>query len=252
MGALHAGHLSLINESEKNCDLSIVSIFVNPAQFSPTEDFTAYPRTIDGDIEQLKNIGVDVLFLPSEELLYPTSFSTFINEELVSIGLEGKSRPGFFRGVSTIVLKLFNIIRPDVAYFGKKDIQQLRVVEKIVKDLNVAVKIIGMDTVREASGLAMSSRNQYFSKEKKLELGVIYSALRIGEKEVLRGITNPDLIKNSIKEELLKIKNIKIDYIEIGSLEDLKSVKTINQSIIISLAVWVDGTRLIDNIEVNL
>ena len=171
---------------------------------------------------------------------------------MVSIGLEGKSRPGFFRGVSTIVLKLFNIIRPDVAYFGKKDIQQLRVVQKIVNDLNVAVKIVGMDTVREASGLAMSSRNQYFSKEKRLELGAIYGALRIGEKEVLRGVANPELIKNSIKEELLKIKNIKIDYIEIGSLEELKSVKTINQSIIISLAVWVDGTRLIDNIEVNL
>ena len=252
MGALHAGHLSLINESKKNCDLSVVSIFVNPAQFSPSEDFSSYPRMIDGDIEELKNIGADALFLPSKDDLYPANFSTFVNEGLMSVGLEGKSRPGFFKGVSTIVLKLFNIVRPDVAYFGKKDIQQLRVVQKIVKDLNVAVKIIGMDTIRSGPGLAMSSRNQYFSKEKKIELGQIYGALRIGKKEVLRGINNPELIKNSIKEALLKIKNIKIDYIEIGGLQDLKRVKIIDQSVIISLAVWVDGTRLIDNIEVNL
>jgi len=252
MGALHKGHLSLIGESKKNCDLSVVSIFVNPTQFSPAEDFSDYPRTIDQDIEKLKNIGADVLFLPSKDNLYQKDFSTYINEEFISVGLEGKSRPHFFKGVSSVVLKLFNIIRPNVAYFGKKDIQQLRVVQKIVKDLNVSVKIVGVDTVREKSGLAMSSRNQYFSKEKRLELGLIYDALKVGETEILRGSSNPDLIKKSIEKALLKIKSLKIDYIEIGDTQNLKSLKTINQSAIISLAVWINGTRLIDNIEVNL
>ena len=252
MGALHKGHLSLIGESKKNCDLSVVSIFVNPTQFSPAEDFSDYPRTIDQDIEKLKNIGADVLFFPSKDNLYQKDFSTYINEEFISFGLEGKSRPHFFKGVSSVVLKLFNIIRPNVAYFGKKDIQQLRVVQKIVKDLNVTVKIVGVDTVREKSGLAMSSRNQYFSKEKRLELGLIYDALKVGETEILGGTSNPDLIKKSIEKVLLKIKNLKIDYIEIGDTQHLKSLKTINQSAIISLAVWINGTRLIDNIEVNL
>ena len=147
---------------------------------------------------------------------------------------------------------MFNIIKPNVAYFGKKDIQQLKVVQKIVKDLNVSVKIVGVDTVREKSGLAMSSRNQYFSKEKRIELGLIYDALKVGETEILNGTSNPDIIKRSIKKALLKIKNLKIDYIEIGDTQNLKSLKTINQSAIISLAVWINGTRLIDNIEVNL
>ena len=252
MGALHKGHLSLIGESKKNCDLSVVSIFVNPTQFSPAEDFSDYPRMIDQDIEKLKNIGADVLFLPTKDSLYQKDFSTYINEEFVSAGLEGKSRPHFFKGVSSVVLKLFNIIKPNVAYFGKKDIQQLKVVQKIVKDLNVSVKIVGVDTVREKSGLAMSSRNQYFSKEKRIELGLIYDALKVGEKEILSGTSNPDIIKKSIKKALLKIKNLKIDYIEIGDTQNLKSLKTINQSAIISLAVWINGTRLIDNIEVNL
>jgi len=251
MGAIHSGHLSLIKESKLNCDLSVVSIFVNPAQFGPDEDYDSYPRKLQKDISLLKNLNIDVLFLPSKETFYPENFSTYVNEENISIRLEGRSRPHFFKGVMTVVIKLLNVVNPNCAYFGKKDIQQLRVIQKMVKDLNIDVEILGLETVREPHGLAMSSRNNYFSNNRRSELGAIFNALKSGEKAILTGNTDPVEIKKIVEKKLLEIKDIKIDYIDIGSFVDLKSVKTINNNIIISLAVWVDGIRLIDNIQVS-
>ncbi len=252
MGSLHDGHLSLIRESKLNCDLSVVSIFVNPTQFGPTEDYDSYPRKLQEDISLLKNLNVDVLFLPSNESFYPKKFSTYVDEEKLSIILEGKSRPQFFKGVMTVVIKLLNIIKPNYAYFGKKDMQQLKVIQKMVEDLNIDVKIFGLETVREPSGLAMSSRNDYFSIKRRGELGTVFNALKAGEGAILSGNRDSVEIKNIIKKKLLEIKNIQIEYVDIGDFSDLKSVKTINNSVVISLAVLVDGVRLIDNLEVFL
>jgi len=251
MGALHAGHFSLIKGSKSDCDFTVVSIFVNPAQFSPKEDFNSYPRNLEEDIVALKSLDVDVLFLPSNTDFYPADYSTYVEEVELSKTLEGLSRPHFFKGVVTVVLKLFNIIKPTSAYFGKKDVQQLKIIEKIVKDLNIDIDILGLDTIREKSGLAMSSRNFYFSNNRREELGSIYESLKYGKRESVSGNKNSESIKKIIMEKLLETDGIKIDYIDIGDFHSLKSLEKIDRKVIISLAVFVDGVRLIDNIDVD-
>ena len=191
--------------------------------------------------------------MPNKSELYPDGYSTYAKEKFLSKNLEGTSRPHFFKGVATIVIKLLNIVEPHFSYFGKKDFQQLRVIEKIVTDLNINVNIVGCETIRESSGLAMSSRNQYFSNKKRGDLGIIYDSLKKAKIRVLGGEKKSSIIKKQIENQLLEqIENVCIDYIEISDSKWLQSVDSIDEKIIISLALTIDGVRLIDNIEINL
>jgi len=252
MGSLHDGHLSLIKKSKKQCDLTVVSIFVNPAQFSPSEDLDSYPRDLESDRLLLKNLNVDVLFLPNKGLLYPKNYSTYVEEKLLSRGLEGEARPTFFKGVATIVVKLFNIIKPNFAYFGEKDIQQLKVIKKTVRDLNIDTQIVKGGTIREKNGLAMSSRNQYLSKKNLKELGIIYESLNCAKTLILNGGRTGTLIKKVVKEKLKNIKGLEIDYIEINCSETLKKLEIVDRDVVVSLAVLINGVRLIDNLEIKI
>ena len=252
MGSLHDGHLSLIKKSKQQCDLTVVSIFVNPAQFSPNEDFNSYPRSLEKDTRLLKNLNIDVLFLPNENLLYPKNYSTYVEEKMLSRGLEGESRPTFFKGVATVVIKLFNIIKPHFAYFGEKDMQQLRVIKKIVSDLNIDIQIIKGKTIREKNGLAMSSRNQYLQKKDIKGLGIIYDSLNYVKKLILNGEQNGAFIKREIKENLNSFKGLEVDYVEINCSETLEKIEIIDKSVVVSLAVFINGVRLIDNLEVKI
>ena len=250
MGALHEGHLSLIKQSLETCNHTVVSVFVNPKQFAPNEDFDSYPRDLNKDTSALESLGVDVLFLPDDKIIYPDNFSTYVEENSLSARLESSSRPHFFKGVLTVVLKLFNIVSPQSVFFGKKDYQQFRLVEKIVKDLNLDISVVGGETIREEGGLAMSSRNVAFTKIDLQNLGVIYTSLKMAKDRVSLGEKEPSIIKTLIKETLLTLNGLTIDYIEITDIQNLSIVETINQSVLISLAVYFKNVRLIDNIEV--
>tara|TARA_B100001559_G_scaffold289581_1_gene268017 strand:- start:292 stop:1068 length:777 start_codon:yes stop_codon:yes gene_type:complete len=252
MGALHEGHLSLIKKSKKSCDNTVVSIFVNPKQFSPNEDFKVYPRNLDKDVFCLERCDVDALFFPDEKMIYPKNFSTYVDESLLSLGLEGCSRPHFFKGVLTVVLKLFNIISPQSVFFGKKDYQQLRLIQKMVEDLNLNISVVGCETIRERGGLAMSSRNEVFSSEEKEALGVIYSSLSAAKKEILSGKRDVLAVKKFIEKILLGLAGVRVDYIDITDIERLVSVEKISEDSLISLAVFFKDIRLIDNIEVKI
>ena len=250
MGALHEGHLSLVKQSLDACNHTVVSIFVNPKQFAPNEDFDSYPRDLNTDRSALETLGVDVLFLPDETIIYPDNFSTYVEENMLAKGLESLSRPHFFKGVLTVVLKLLNIVNPQSVFFGKKDYQQFRLVEKMVEDLNLDINVVGGETVREKSGLAMSSRNAAFTKKELQNLGIIYTALKMAKDRVGLEEKDASIIKTLIKETLLTLNGLTIDYIEITDIKNLSAVKTINQSVLISLAVYFKNVRLIDNIEV--
>ena len=252
MGALHNGHLSLIKKSLLSCDNTVVSIFINPKQFSPYEDFKSYPRTIDRDISYLESLGVHALFLPSKKLIYPDNFSTYVEECLLAKGLESSSRPHFFKGVLTVVLKLFNIVSPQSVFFGKKDYQQFRLIEKMVEDLNLSISVVGCETIRERGGLAMSSRNECFTDKEKEYLGIIYHSLSAAKKDVLSGQRDALFVKNFIEKSLLGLEGIKIDYIEITDIQNLVSIKKISGDSLISLAVFFKNVRLIDNVEIKI
>tara|TARA_B100001758_G_C18351062_1_gene579921 strand:- start:268 stop:1134 length:867 start_codon:yes stop_codon:yes gene_type:complete len=254
MGALHEGHLSLIRTSKKECQKTIVSVFVNKLQFSPNEDFNTYPRFIEKDIQQLENEEVDVLFCPDTEELCPDDLSFQINETKIAHELEGASRSHFFSGVCLIVLKLFNIVQPSRVYFGEKDIQQLYVIQKMIKDFNMSIQLIGCPTVREKNGLAMSSRNQYLSTNEKEEAAILYQALTSGRKEILEGERDVKSIINMISEKIAN-KNIRIDYLEIRDLATFDKIKDdilkptwYKQPIVIVAAVYYKKVRLIDNV----
>ena len=249
MGALHEGHLSLIKTSINLCKHTAVSIFLNPTQFSPSEDLETYPNNIDKDINLLSNYDIDCIFIPQIKELYLKDFKTFINVEGLSNLLEGKSRPHFFRGVTTILVKLFNIIDPNFVFFGQKDAQQLRIVKQLVKDLNYRINIISCPIIRENSGLAMSSRNQYLSLVDKNKASIIFKSLKIAEQSLLSGEKKVNIIKNIIKKKLLEEKLLTIDYISIADKETLDEiVNTIESDILISIAVYIKDIRLIDNI----
>ena len=252
MGALHEGHLSLVKKSLDSCNHTVVSLFVNPKQFSPDEDFGSYPRDLAQDQSALESLGVDVLFLPDDKIIYPDNFSTYVEEKVLSKGLEGLSRPHFFKGVLTVVLKLFNIINPQSVFFGKKDYQQFQLVEKMVEDLNLNINVVGGETIREKSGLAMSSRNEAFIDQEIQSLEIIYQSLKMGKDRILLGEKDTSIIKNLVQNTLLTLKGLTIDYIEITDLKNLSSLETINQSVLISLAVCFKNVRLIDNIEVMI
>lgn len=249
MGALHEGHLSLARRSKEENDRTIVSIFVNPAQFGPNEDFQKYPRDIEGDLIKLSASHVDAVFMPDNNEMYPEGFSISIDIGGVGKVLCGASRPGHFNGVATVVAKLFNIVMPDRAYFGQKDFQQTVVIKKLVKELNFATDIVVCPTVRESDGLAMSSRNAYLSEDERKASVILYKALKLGEELIRSG--GPD-DKSSIKKELetlIKTEPLAaIIYIDIVNATDLKSQQKILLPAAICLAVKIGNIRLIDNI----
>lgn len=249
MGYLHKGHLSLVKEAKKNNDVTFVSIFVNPTQFAPNEDLDKYPRDIERDEELLKREGVDFLFYPTVENMYPDGFQTYVSVENLTQVLEGASRPTHFRGVTTVVSKLFNITKPHRAYFGKKDAQQLIVIKKMVEDLNFDVEIVGLPIVRESDGLAMSSRNKYLNKKEREEAVCLYKSLQKAKEMIDKGTNDAETIKQEMRKIIEKYEIPKIDYISINSLSELKELKKIEKdNTLISLAVFVGKTRLIDNL----
>ena len=241
MGALHEGHLSLIKNARKEADIVIVSIFVNPTQFGPKEDYKKYPRTFSKDVKLLKEIGVDYVFSPKVKDMYPDGFSTYIFEDDLSNCLCGKSRPGHFNGVLTVVLKLFNIVQPDIAYFGQKDYQQLVMIKKMVKDLNLPIKIRILPTKRDKNGLALSSRNSYLSDKKYNEALSLYKMLKIVKKT--RSLSEG-------KRNIKKVKLKKLDYLIAVDSKTLKPVKKIKKGNVVLIAAKVGKTRLIDNVIV--
>jgi len=252
MGALHDGHLSLVKKSMEDNDITVVSIFVNPTQFGPEEDFDQYPRDLEGDIKKLSSYDLDCIFLPDNKEMYPDGISTSINIGVAGDILCGVSRPGFFNGVATVVEKLFNIIMPDRAYFGQKDFQQTVVIRELVRERNLNIDIAVCPIIREDDGLAMSSRNVYLSSEERNSALIIYKALQHAELILSEGMENANSVKIEI-EKLIKSEPLaKIEYIEIVNPRDLKSLTVINEPAIICIAVSIGRTRLIDNLMVNI
>ena len=251
MGNLHDGHICLVKEAKKVADRVVVSIFVNPTQFSPGEDFAAYPRTPGDDAEKLRMAGVDMLFMPTVNVVYPENATTFVEVPGLSDELCGKFRPGHFRGVATVVFKLFNMVQPDVALFGEKDWQQLTVIRRMVGDLNMPLRIIGVPTVREASGLAMSSRNAYLSAEETRLAAVLYQALLSAKAALQAGDRNYAAIEQAQAERLSQ-DGFKVDYFAIRRSHDLLTPKPEDRDFAILVAARLGRARLIDNITLSL
>lgn len=248
MGALHEGHLKLVKESKKNNDITVVSIFVNPAQFLPREDLAKYPRPFKNDRELLEKEKVDFLFYPKKELLYPLGFQSFVTPNKLASIFEGKSRPGHFTGVATIVLKLFNLIQPTHSYFGQKDYQQCVVIEQIVTDLNLQIKIIVVPTVRDSDGLALSSRNIFLNEQERFQAISLYQSLLLAKKLFIKENRNVLSIKKEVKNFLHKFNLIHLDYFEICDPENLIPLKIISKKSVIVIAAYCGKTRLIDNL----
>jgi pantoate--beta-alanine ligase len=252
MGALHYGHLSLVRAARKNCDFVVVSIFVNPTQFGPKEDFKKYPRPFSQDKRLLEKEKADLVFFPSAAEMYSKDFSTYIEEAYLSEPLCGARRPGHFRGVCTVVAKLFNIIEPDIAYFGQKDYQQACVIKRMVRDLNFPVNVKIFPTSREKSGLAMSSRNAYLDRKVEDDALVLFESLKLAKKLVKEGERDPKKIINKIRKLIISIKNAKIDYVEIVDAQSLRPVDKIRAKVAVVLAVYIGKTRLIDNVLIDV
>lgn len=248
MGYLHDGHLSLVKRSKEENDITVVSIFVNPIQFGPGEDFDRYPRDEEGDFKKLIEAGVDYAFVPSVEEMYPEKQLTYVEVKEISEPMCGRFRPGHFTGVATVVAKLFNIVLPDRAYFGKKDYQQLKVIQKMVKDLNFPVEIVACETVREADGLAMSSRNAYLSDEERKKASKIYEALNRAKELYQSGVRDVDFLIDETKKQLDRIEGFKVQYVELRDAETLEELKVVDRPAVLAVAVFVGKARLIDNI----
>jgi pantoate--beta-alanine ligase len=251
MGYLHEGHLSLVREARKMADIAVVSIFVNPAQFAPGEDFENYPRDITRDAEMLAGENVDFVFVPKTEEMYPEKYLTYVSVRELGEKLEGVTRPLHFEGVTTVVMKLFHIVDPHFAFFGQKDAQQLVIVRKMVRDLNMDVEIIRVPIVREADGLAMSSRNVYLSPEQRVAAPVLFKALQHAQGLIEKGERKTKTILKAMRELIEQEPLAKIDYISATDLVELKDLKSIKGKCLISLAVYFGTTRLIDNIIIE-
>ncbi len=247
MGYLHEGHQSLIEKAVKENDRVVVSVFVNPMQFGENEDFDSYPRDIDRDSEICEKAGCSVIFNPDISEMYGEYFSSFVNMNTLPQRLCGKSRPIHFKGVCTVVTKLFNIVCPDRAYFGQKDAQQLAIIKRMVSDLNFNINIIGCPIVREEDGLAKSSRNTYLNAEERKAAVVLSRSLKIGKSLMENGEKSAEKIISAVKEEINKEKLAKIDYIEIVDMNRLQPVNEINCQVLVAIAVYIGKTRLIDN-----
>jgi len=247
MGYLHEGHLALVRRVKELSDKVVVSIFVNPIQFAPGEDYQRYPRDLERDKALLEKEGVDVLFSPKAQEMYPPGFQTYVEVKELSSGLCGRYREGHFLGVATVVLKLFNIVQPDIAVFGEKDYQQLKVIQRMVQDLNLDVKIISHPTVREEDGLAMSSRNTYLSPEERKSAIALYKALNLAEELINQGERRVATLKEKLKEFIESYPYTKFQYIEFVHPETLKEVERVDEPTLLALAVFVGKARLIDN-----
>lgn len=248
MGYLHDGHLSLIKKSVSENDVTVVSVFVNPTQFAPNEDFKTYPRDLNRDAALAESVGADAVFHPEPEEMYPDGYHTYISVEKLTEVLCGVSRPTHFRGVTTVVAKLFNIARADRAYFGQKDAQQLAVVRRMVADLNMNIEIVGCPIVRESDGLALSSRNVFLSPDERSQALVLYKSLRTAKGLLEGGERSAARIRAEIERVIKTAPLADIDYIEIVRYDDLTAVETIDCKVLIALAVRFGKTRLIDNI----
>ena len=251
MGYLHEGHKSLIDAARKENDRVVVSIFVNPMQFGPKEDLASYPRDLDKDAKLCEAAGVDVIFHPEPEEMYTPQFCSYVDMNGLTTELCGKTRPTHFRGVQTVVLKLFHIVTPDRAYFGQKDAQQLAVIKRMVTDLNVDVQIIGCPIIREEDGLAKSSRNTYLSPEERKAALVLSRSVFLGEKMVKEGERDCKKVIAAMTEEIEKEPLAKIDYVKIVDLSTMQQIDTIEHGILAAMAVYIGKTRLIDNFMIE-
>lgn len=252
MGALHAGHLSLVRMCRRLSDYVVVSIFVNPTQFGPGEDLASYPRNLRKDCQLLAGEGVDVAFCPSVKTMYPAGACTWVEVSGLTDGLCGRFRPGHFRGVATVVAKLFNLVRPNVAVFGQKDAQQLAVIRRMNRDLGFGVKIVAAPTVREPDGLAMSSRNSYLSPEERRQASVLRRALLLARGLVRAGERNPNRIKAEMRKLIERESEARIQYIECFDADGFVALDRLRGRVLIALAVHLGRTRLIDNITLRV
>lgn len=252
MGALHDGHLSLVREARRMCEVVIVSIFVNPTQFGPNEDYERYPRDLTKDTTLLADYNVDYIFAPSVDEIYPKGFSTYVTVEGLSDQLEGAARPGHFRGVATVLTILFNIIRPDFAFFGQKDAQQTVVVKRLVRDLAFDTEIVVLPTVREASGLALSSRNAYLNEEERRAAAVLYRALTRAEQAYINGERSARKLIEIVGAEVATEPRVRLDYVSVNDADTLEKLdKLDDHTALLSLAAYVGSTRLIDNVVLH-
>jgi pantoate--beta-alanine ligase len=248
MGFLHEGHISLLRDARQTCDTVAVSIFVNPTQFGPNEDLSRYPRDIEGDRRKCGASGVDILFMPEDKEMYPEKPTVFINVEGISDILEGAIRPGHFRGVATVVAKLFHIVKPNKAFFGQKDFQQCVVIKRMAKGLNMDVDIIVRPTVREKDGLAMSSRNVYLNADERYAAAVLYRALFAARDLYTAGAKEPEKLRQKMRAVILAEHGVGIDYAEVADPETLATLSTARDSMILLVAARLGKTRLIDNL----
>jgi pantoate--beta-alanine ligase len=247
MGYFHEGHLSLMREGRRHAEALIISIFVNPTQFAPREDFQAYPRDLNRDVDLAESVGVDVIFAPEADRMYQEGYQTYVELEALATRLCGASRPGHFRGVATVVTKLFNIVKPHVALFGQKDYQQLTIIRRLVQDLNLAIRIIGVPTVREADGLAMSSRNNYLSPDERGSAVSLYQSIQLARERVRQGVREAEQLIAEASGLIQSHPHTRIDYVTLCDPETLEGVQRVDRPSLMALAVWVGRTRLIDN-----
>jgi pantoate--beta-alanine ligase len=248
MGYLHQGHLSLVKEAKRRSDVVVASIFVNPIQFGPSEDFQRYPRDLNRDKNLLQEAKCDILFFPSQKEIYPEGFLTYANVEEITRRLEGASRPGHFKGVVTVVAKLFNIVLPDLAFFGQKDAQQLLIIKRMAADLNFPIEIVTCPTVRDRNGLALSSRNTYLNSDEYRQALSLSEALQKAKDLIRLGEKDPRVVTNSMREVIQKNPSARIEYLALTDPKELKPVDKIQKDVLISMAVRIGTTRLIDNI----
>ena len=252
MGALHEGHISLLRHARAECSKVFASIFLNPAQFGPNEDLSKYPRTFEADVAKLEAAGVHVLFAPEPKEMYPAGFSTYVAVEGLSERLEGKSRPGHFRGVATVVLKLFEIVQPHFAFFGRKDAQQVRILQRMAHDLNLDVELQVCPIVREPDGLALSSRNAYLNGEERRAATVLHRALQAAGREIAANVRDAQTLQKAVFEVLEKERLARADYVEVVDAESFETVARIgSRPVYILLAVFIGKTRLIDNLLIE-
>ena len=250
MGFLHEGHLSLMRKAREENDVVVVSIFVNPTQFGPAEDLARYPRDAEGDLAKCGSAGADILFMPQAPEMYPEKPVVFVTVEGISDILEGAIRPGHFRGVATVVAKLFHIVKPHKAYFGQKDFQQCAVIKRMVRGLDLDVDVVVLPTVREPDGLALSSRNSYLSSEERWKAAALYRALKAGEELVRSGVHEPEKVRQKMRAVLLQEKGVEVDYAEVADPETLNPLDVMRDRMVLLVAARIGSTRLIDNLLV--
>ena len=252
MGALHDGHRSLVRAARRDCDMVVVTIFVNPTQFGPAEDLDNYPRTFEADLAVCEEEGTDYVFAPADDAMYPEGAATWVTVDGVTEGLCGANRPGHFRGVTTVVAKLFNIVQPDRAYFGEKDYQQLTAIKKMTVDLNFPVEIVPMPVVRESDGLAISSRNKYLSDEERRDALALHRSLELARTRIAGGERSAQVIIVEMRALIDEVSSARIDYVAITDAATLEPVERIDGTVLVAVAVHIGSTRLIDNTVVTV